>query len=105
MGESQEGICPHADRSCTPENVARTCSTFPPRGKCGAIMSYPNATIAEYGSISGAADMQQEIFQRGPIACGIDASPILNYTTGIATDEGDFVDHVISHWLGLRRRQ
>ena len=94
--ESQEGICPHADWSCTPENVARTCSTFPPRGKCGPIMSYPNATIAEYGGISGAADMQQEIFQRGPIACGIDASPILNYTTGIATDEGDFVDHVIS---------
>merc|ERR1719321_70558 len=52
--ESQEGICPHADWSCTPENVARTCSTFPPRGKCGAITSYPNATIAEYGGISGA---------------------------------------------------
>ena len=33
---------------------------------------------------------------RGPIACGIDASPILKYTSGIATDKGEGVDHVIS---------
>lgn len=94
--ESREGICPHADWSCTPENVARTCSTFPPRGKCGPITSYPNATIAEYGSISGAKAMQNEILKRGPIACGIDAGPILNYTSGISTLEGEGVDHVIS---------
>jgi len=94
--ESQEGICPHADFTCSDINVARTCSTFPPQGKCVAIKQYPNASISSYGSISGAADMQKEIAARGPIACGIDAQPILNYTTGIATDEGSFVDHVIS---------
>merc|ERR1719399_2368710 len=94
--ESQEGICPHADFTCTPENVARTCSTFPPQGKCAALSRYPNATGDEYGSISGQDAMQKEIFARGPIACGIDAAPILNYTSGIAKDEGSFVDHVIS---------
>jgi len=94
--ESQQGICPHADFSCTDINVARTCSTFPPAGKCVAIKQYPNASISDYGSISGQADMQQEIYKNGPIACGIDAAPILNYTSGIATDAGDMVDHVIS---------
>ena len=30
--ESKEGFCPHADWSCKAENIARTCSTFPPTG-------------------------------------------------------------------------
>merc|ERR1711869_52677 len=33
--------------------------------------------------------MAKEIYARGPISCGIDASPILKYT-------GEGVDHVIS---------
>jgi cathepsin X len=40
--------------------------------------------------------MQNEILKRGPIACGIDAGPILNYTSGISTLRGEGVDHVIS---------
>ena len=28
----------------------------------------------------GAAAMRAEIFARGPIACGVDAEPLLNYT-------------------------
>merc|ERR1712100_920977 len=32
----------------------------------------------------------------GPISCGIDAMPLLNYEKGIATDSGSGVDHVIS---------
>merc|ERR1712196_465492 len=94
--ESDQGICKGQDWSCTAENVARTCSTFPPQGFCGAIDKYPNATIKEYGSISGSEAMAKEIFARGPIACGIDAAPILKYTGGIATDEGEGVDHIVS---------
>merc|ERR1711966_485127 len=78
--ESTEGICKGGDWSCTDENVARTCSTFPPSGFCGPIKTYPNATISEYG----------------PIECGIDASPILKYTGGIVSEAGEQVDHVIS---------
>ena len=92
--ESEEGICQGQDWTCTPENVARTCSTFPPRGKCGPITKYPNATIKEYGSISGATAMAKEIYARGPISCGIDAGPILEYTGGIVSEPGDGVDHV-----------
>jgi len=94
--ESEAGFCPHADWTCKAENVARTCSTFPPQGFCAALNHYPNATISDYGSISGAAAMQKEIFNRGPIACGVDAVPLLKYTGGIATDSGSGVDHVIS---------
>jgi len=94
--ESDAGFCPHADWTCKPENVARTCSTFPPQGFCAALDRYPNATVSDYGSISGQAAMQKEIFNRGPISCGVDALPLLKYTGGIMTDAGDGVDHVIS---------
>merc|ERR1711957_114996 len=94
--ESQVGFCPHADWTCKPENVARTCSTFPPQGFCAALDRYPNATISDYGSISGQVAMQKEIFNRGPISCGVDAVPLLKYTGGIASDPGSGVDHVIS---------
>jgi cathepsin X len=94
--ESEQGICPHADWTCKPENVARTCSTFPPQGFCAALNKYPNATISDYGSISGAAAMQKEILNRGPISCGVDAVPLLKYQGGIISDAGSGVDHVIS---------
>lgn len=95
--ESTEGFCGHADFTCTDMNVARTCSTFSDSGgKCVGLKSYPNATVTEYGTISGADAMAKEIYARGPIACGIDAAPILKYTGGISSDPGDGVDHVIS---------
>jgi cathepsin X len=94
--ESKEGLCAGGNWECTPENIARTCSTFPPQGHCQGLSKYPNVTISEFGSISGADAMQKEIHERGPIACGIDAGPILNYTGGIYKGEGEGVDHVIS---------
>ena len=33
-----------------------------------------------YGAVHGASAMRAEIFARGPIACGVDAEPLLNYT-------------------------
>merc|ERR1711920_295848 len=40
--------------------------------------------------------MMKEIFERGPIACTIDANPLRKYTTGIVTDQSESTDHVIS---------
>merc|ERR1719335_1120226 len=94
--ESKQGFCPYADWTCKAENVARTCSTFPPSGFCAALDKYPNATISDYGSISGAAAMQKEILNRGPISCGVDAVPLLKYQGGIISAPGSGVDHVIS---------
>jgi len=92
--ENQIGICKGMDWTCTPENVAVTCPTF--GKKCVGLSHYPNATISEYGHISGRDAMQKEIHSRGPIACTIDAQPLHDYTTGIIATEGQGVDHVIS---------
>ena len=47
-----------------------------PSLKLSTITSLPKA---EYGPARGEANMMAEIFARGPIACGIDASKILDY--------------------------
>lgn len=97
--ESKAGFCGKAGFgawSCKAENIARTCSTFPPEGFCAGLDRYPNATITDFGSIQGADAMAKEIYARGPIACGIDAAPILKYTGGIVSDQGGGIDHVIS---------
>merc|ERR1711953_1370187 len=92
--ESEEGVCKNGDWTCKPENIARTCGTF--GEPCVGLSSYPNATISDYGSISGASAMQKEIFNRGPIACGIDAGPLLNYESGVIESSERSVDHIIS---------
>jgi len=95
--ESKEGFCPNADWTCKPINVARTCGSFSAEGgPCSGLSEYPNATISDYGSISGKDAMMKEIYSRGPISCGIDANPLLNYESGVIKDAGAGVDHVIS---------
>jgi len=98
--DSEEGLCPHGDWTCTPKNTAVTCGTFSKglfnNGKCVGLTQYPNATISEYGSISGADAMQKEIFNRGPISCSVDATPVHEYATGIVTATSDHTNHVIS---------
>merc|ERR1719269_40486 len=95
--ESTDGFCPHADWSCTPQNIARTCGSFDKEGgSCTGLNHYPNVTISEHGSISGKNAMMKEIYNRGPIACGIDANPLRDYTTGIAKGWSLMTDHVIS---------
>ena len=52
--DSQEGFCSHVDTTCTAVNTCRTCSTFTANGgSCVALDYYPNATVAEYGIITG----------------------------------------------------
>jgi len=95
--EGTEGLCPHGNWECKPENIARTCSTFKAMGGvCRGLSSYPNATIGEHAGISGADAMAKEIHERGPIACGIDAMPIEKYTGGIVSTPSESIDHVIS---------
>jgi cathepsin X len=97
--EMRTGLCGAGDWTCTPINVAKTCSTFPESGgTCSEIDPYPMIQIDDYGSIRGADAMQAEIYARGPIACGIDAQPILDYTSGVYTSTKliESVDHVIS---------
>jgi len=92
--DSSEGMCGVSDWTCSPLNVARTCGTF--GEECVGLSHYPNATISEYGTISGADSMMKEIFNRGPIACDVDANPMDEYTTGIITETSQSTNHIIS---------
>lgn len=47
---------------------------------CEAVAFYPNATVAEYGTVIGEEDIMAEVFARGPVACEIDATPLHDYT-------------------------
>merc|ERR1712217_40475 len=89
-----DGFCSDADFTCNALNIQRTCGTF--GEKCVGLSHYPNATVAEYGSIQGKDAMMKEIYSRGPIACNVDAEPLLNYTGGIVTTKSDGTDHTIS---------
>lgn len=82
--ESTEGFCANIGDTawdCKAENICRTCSTFTANGgMCVEIDHYPNATVTEFGPVSGADAMAKEIFARGPIACDVDATMLDNYT-------------------------
>ena len=93
--ESEEGFCASVDTSCSAINTCRTCGTF--GEACSEIDYFPNATIAEYGTVSGEESMMAEIFARGPIACGVDATPLHEYTGGIYTGPNkQAINHIIS---------
>jgi cathepsin X len=96
--ESREGFCQHVDTSCKPLNTARTCGSFSEEGgPCTGLAEYPNATVVDYGSIMGERAMKKEIFNRGPISCGIDAGPLLNYESGVVHHRWSLMqDHVVS---------
>lgn len=51
-------------------------------GFCWAQPRYPVWKVTEHGLVNGAARMKAEIFARGPISCGIDATPKLEAYTG-----------------------
>lgn len=93
----EDGFCKYIDTTCKPINVARTCGSFSSEGgDCHALSKYPNATIAEYGSISGKRAIMKEVYARGPVACGIDAEPLLNYEGGIIRHSNSGINHVVS---------
>ena len=93
------GICNKVSWECIPENVARTCSTYPEKGGvCVGLNKYPNATISEYGSITGSEAMMNEIMSFGPIACVLNDTLLLNYTGGIVeeNEKSTDINHAVS---------
>jgi len=97
--DSSEGFCSDVDTSCSAINTCRTCSTFESYGGgCYEVSAYPNATIAEYGKVTGAESIKSEVFARGPIAVEVNATPLLVYTGGIINmpDESKSTNHVVS---------
>lgn len=81
--------------NCTDDIKCKNC--LPDQG-CFIPESYYIYHVDEYGPVSGEEDMMNEIYQRGPIVCGIAAGPLLNYTGGIFVDttNNTDIDHDIS---------
>ena len=78
------------DESCNNyKAVNQDCSAFAECGACNstgchAIPNYSVWKAKEYGDATGEHQMMSEIYARGPISCGIDATSQLEaYTGGI----------------------
>lgn len=84
------------NQKCSSMNACGTCQ---PSGQCSAISSYTLWQVSEYGSISGETQMKAEIYARGPISCGVDATNALeSYTGGIFSEKvsNPQINHIVS---------
>lgn len=77
------------------------CDTFGGMGgKCTEIDMFPNATVAEYGSIDDGDihKIMAEIYARGPVAAVINAEPIVAYSGGVFKDKSASkeTNHIVS---------
>ena len=66
-----------------------------------------NATVAEYGTYSFLTDpsgivhkLQSEIYARGPVATGVNAEPIVEYTGG-RVDDTKFWHMMVNHIVSI----
>jgi len=60
------------------------CAGFDDDNHCWAVESYPKWKVKEFGIVRGADKMKAEIYARGPVGCGIDATAKFEaYTGGI----------------------
>jgi cathepsin X len=90
--DSPHPSCKQANYEDSAINTCRTCfwTTDAKSGNrttmCAPILEYPNATVAEYGNVTGVDNMKAEIYARGPIACSVNAAPLDNYVGGILDD-------------------
>merc|ERR1712013_934369 len=88
-GRSELNIC----ENCVPGN---TSATFTP-GVCSRQTNFTRYTVTQYGPVSGADNMKAEIYARGPLACGIDATEQFErYTGGVYSQNGNSLNHEIS---------
>ena len=70
--------------SCSPVQVCQTCSGAVGTQNCTAVENPKRWFVKEYGYVAGPNSMKTEIYNNGPIGCGIDATTELeNYTGGI----------------------
>lgn len=65
----------------------QVCKNCNPLEDCVIPDTYNYYHVDEFGTVRGEAAMMQEIYQRGPIVCGVHVNDVLeNYTGGILHD-------------------
>lgn len=71
---------------CSAQIMCDNCA--PHKKDCFVPDKYTTWNIDEYGHIKGEEAMMQELYQRGPIACGVAVPPAMeNYTSGVFEDK------------------
>jgi len=93
-------------KTCSAIDVCRDCSWPPPAANetgldgCHAVTNYKKYYVSDYYSLSGADKMKAELFQNGPISCGMDVTDNFenNYKGGIYSEKKLFplINHEIS---------
>jgi len=86
------------NQDCNPFNQCGTCIGF---GNCFPLTKYTQYKVGDYGALpsNNTFAMKSEIFARGPISCGIDATSKLDsYTGGIFKQyrASPQINHIIS---------
>jgi cathepsin X len=83
-----------------PCNDMNKCGSCSPDGSCYTIDTEKLYKVGDYGSVSGVNQMKAEIYARGPISCGIEATEALeNFQGGSVYSEYDpnpSINHIIA---------
>lgn len=105
-------------KQCSPVDICKNCMPSPSyselKTECWAVQDeegghecagddfcatgpYPRIRVGDFGKVPhGQEAMKREILTGGPIACNVDASELLAYRSGVATDlDANETDHVI----------
>jgi len=89
---------------CDPIDICRDCSWPPPAANetgldgCTAV-DHKKYYVSSYYSLSGADKMKKDLYQNGPISCGVDAtSKFEEYSGGIYQEHLRFpmINHEIA---------
>ena len=92
------GIC----ETCHPTNASFSpgaCAKIAPREGSAPQIAFESWKVGDRGMVAGAQKMKAEIYARGPIGCGVDATPeFVAYKGGIFSQKLSFpqIDHEIS---------
>jgi len=85
---------------CDDFNTCGTCTTW---GQCHAIgtTSYVHYKVGDYGPVSGVDKIKAEVFARGPVSCGIQATDGLEtkYLGGVYSEH--IVDPILNHIVSI----
>jgi cathepsin X len=83
--------------TCDPSGIFRAGANASASG-CLEITKFKKLFVSQFGDASGYDKMKAEIFKRGPISCGVDATDkMAAYTGGIYSEKGArSIDHIIS---------
>lgn len=88
----------HAD--CKPIQQCESCFDSSNVRDCDAVANFSVYKVSHYGSVSGVENIKREIYQYGPVGCGIEVVPRFeNYTSGIFEEWLSF--YSINHEVAL----